>query len=614
MEQVKRQRNSSTEDSNDMKRKQVHSTRQPEASFDINSSTKSISYFEDLSNEIIYEIFEYFDFHYIYENFSNLNQRFVNLIINSNYPIKINISSISKPNFQRYYKDIIIPYRQRIKSLRITNIFATDIILSSQDNISKLTRLETLILTNISSSYLRILQYLINLPKLSSLIIIYHGYTDIDQGEVYHQIFQLPFLKYFNVLWGMAFTDIVSSLPFTINKYSSIEHLVIKNGIQLDTLYVILSYVPQIRRLSISRLLEPEKRQNITFSITLNHLTYISLKLAPFDFHDFELLAKDLFHNLQVLHLYASHEITYLDANRWQNLILSHIPNLIIFDFQYFYFTAFEKDMMSNYENLIKKFTSSFWIERQWFFSTQYSFGHDAKDFLFFSVKPYKRCTFILDGIIEEKLNFDSVHHIEIGSIHAIDKYRNYFPNVTKLSFINYSVPTGNIIDNSLPCIISLDQLTEIVVDLVSIYFMDLVKLLSVAVNLHTVKLYDVSIDEINPTTIQQNVIFQLASKTNVVKNLTLTYECRLEIIELLFALCPRLQHFELHYVITPFLPPLIRFILSKTNNNNRHLSSWSILQETVETEEILKMVIKNDQLLDDYKVEYFDNEIHVWW
>ncbi|CAF4392992.1 unnamed protein product, partial [Adineta steineri] len=157
----------------------------------------------------------------------------------------------------------------------------------------------------------------------------------------------------------------VSSLPFATNKYSLIEQLVLKNHIRLDTLYIILSYVPQIRRLSISYLLAPEKRQDMTFSITLNNLTYMSLKLNYFGFHHFELLAKDLFHNLQVLCLYASAEITYLDANRWQNLILSHIPNLTIFDFEYVYFKWSKKNMMSAYKNLIKNFNCSFWIERQ---------------------------------------------------------------------------------------------------------------------------------------------------------------------------------------------------------------------------------------------------------
>ncbi|CAF1390135.1 unnamed protein product [Adineta steineri] len=602
MEQIKRQRKINTDDSDDMKRKQFHSAHQ------------SISYFEDLSNEIFCEIFEYFDFDYICEIFSNLNQRFVNLILSSNLPIKINISSVSKPNFERYYTDLIVPYRHRIKSLRITNIFAANIILSPQDNISKLTRLETLILTNISSSYLRNLQYLINLPKLSSLTIIYKGYTKFGRAKIYHQIFQLPVLKYSNVLLGVDSTPIRSSLSFATNKYSSIEHLIIKNHIELDTLYVILSYVPQIRRLSISFLLEPKKKRNITFSVTLNNLTYISLKLQSFGFHDFELLAKDLFHNLQVLRLSTSKEITYLDANRWQNLILSHIPNLTIFDFQYIYFADFEDNMISSYENLIKNFTTPFWTERQWFFSIQDSFGYNGDDFLFFSVKPYERATFILGGIIEEKLNFDSVNHIEIYDAPIINKCENYFPNTTKLSFTDGWTPKDNFIDSILPRIISLKQLTEIVVEDVPIYFMDLVKLLSVAVNLHTLKFDYISIDEINPVTIQQDVIFQLVSKTNVVKDLTLKCRSSLEIVELLFALCPRLQNLELHYNFTDLLRSLMRLILSKTSNNNRHLSSLCFIVETNETEENLKMVIKNDKLLDDYMLKCIDKKVYIWW
>ncbi|CAF1320859.1 unnamed protein product [Adineta steineri] len=617
MEQIKQQRKISVEDSDDMKRKQLHTARQLENSFRINSSTKLVSYFEDLSNDIIYEIFEYFDFDYIYETFSNFNQRFVNLILNSNLPIKINISSISKPTFQRYYTDIIIPNRHRIKSLRITNSFAVDIILSPQENISKLTRLETLIFTNISSSYFHNFQYLINLPKLSSLTIVYKGYNKIDQAEIYHQIFQLPVLKYFNVLLGVHSTPIVSSLSFATNKYSSIEHLVIKSKIELDKLYIILSYVPQIRRLSISMLLEPKKRQNITFPITLNNLIYISLELQSFGFHDFELLAKDLFYNLQVLRLYTSKQITYLDANRWQHLILSHIPNLTIFDFQYMYFADYEDNTISSYENLIKNFTTSFWIERQWFFSTQHSLGFDADDLLFFSVKPYKRTTFILGGAIEEKVNFDSVHHIQIcNDASTINKCRNYFPNTTKLSFTHYSAPTGNFIDNSLPYIISLKQLTEIVVEDVPISFMELVKLLSVAVNLHRLEFDSISNNELNPVAIQQNVIFQLVSKTNVVKDLTLVNDdCSLEKAELLFALCPRLQHFELYDNCTPFIISLMKLILSKTNNNNRHLSSLCFfIKKTDETEENLKMAIKHDELLDDYMVGCVDKKLYIWW
>ncbi|CAF3982612.1 unnamed protein product [Rotaria sordida] len=54
--------------------------------------------FEDLANEILYEIFDYLDVYDIYKGFYNLNNRFQNLAINSNVFTKINISTISKSN------------------------------------------------------------------------------------------------------------------------------------------------------------------------------------------------------------------------------------------------------------------------------------------------------------------------------------------------------------------------------------------------------------------------------------------------------------------------------------------------------------------------------------
>ena len=54
---------------------------------------------EDLANEIIYEIFDYLDIYHVYQGFSNLNKRFRNLLEDSNLPIQINISTMTKSNF-----------------------------------------------------------------------------------------------------------------------------------------------------------------------------------------------------------------------------------------------------------------------------------------------------------------------------------------------------------------------------------------------------------------------------------------------------------------------------------------------------------------------------------
>ena len=96
-------------------------------------------------------------------------------------------------------------------------------------------------------------------------------------------------------------------------------------------------------------------------------------------------------HNLRSLCISTNDDsdITYLDADRWQNLILSDMPNLSIFDIQYIYSVQSNKNITSSYETLINKFTSSFWIERQWFFDTQYPYEQYQDNIIFYS-KPYR--------------------------------------------------------------------------------------------------------------------------------------------------------------------------------------------------------------------------------
>jgi hypothetical protein len=183
----------------------------------------------------------------------------------------------------------------------------------------------------------------------------------------------------------------VSSLSFATSKYSPIEYLAINNNVYIDVLNFILSYVPQLRRLKIPVLFEPvlQRRWN-SFLIELKYLTHISFTLGVIIIDNLELLVKELFHNLQVLRINTSYDITHLDADLWQHLILSYMPNLKIFDFQYYRSVGSAKRQpTSTYETRINKFNSSFWIERQWFFAIQYP-SERYRNVTFYSTKPYR--------------------------------------------------------------------------------------------------------------------------------------------------------------------------------------------------------------------------------
>ncbi|CAF4068996.1 unnamed protein product [Rotaria sordida] len=357
--------------------------------------TKQQSKRIDLSNELIYEIFGFLDFHHTFQAFYDLNQRFRNLFLHTNLLIKINISSISKSKFESYVKHIIKPHINRINSLRLSNPFTADMCLLLFPLMTNLIRLQALTLIDIEAKYIEeILNYLSSLPILSSLIII-----SIDSiknpNDIYYKIFRLSALKYCQI--SIEMKQHSRSLSTATDKFSSIEHLIINNDISIDQLDSLLSYVPQLRRLSIGHLEESTYNRTQKNSINLTYLTSVSIELDYVSFKDFEVLVANYFHQVQILRIRVfciifsvNHNQTeYLNADGWQRLISTCLPNLCVFDFQHTYRILSSNDQRQAFETLINKFNSSFWIQHQWFFDFQY---HDitwSNAAIFYSINPY---------------------------------------------------------------------------------------------------------------------------------------------------------------------------------------------------------------------------------
>ncbi|CAF2832868.1 unnamed protein product [Rotaria sp. Silwood2] len=350
------------------------------------SSRKSYTHFEDISNEIIYEIFVFLDVYHMYTAFFNLNIRFQSILTESNLPIKINLSLMSRSTFEHQYKHIIMLNIHRICSLRLSNLFTIDMIFSPIRIVSKMTRLQTLHINNIQFKYVeKLLKYLPSLPCLSSLIIIVVDCVE-NKNKLYRQIFRLPVLKYCKV----TMTKLVESelLSIAINKYSSIEHLVINNGCHLHELISLLSYVPQLRRLSLRNLYGTFIEQTELNSIVFNYLTHISINKTNMIFDELELLIRNHFPQIQSLYFSRNFDDEFLNANRWERLISSYMSQLRIFDFH----CTISTFNQQNFQHLLNRFNSLFWIERQWFFAHHiHSTSSDNCNYVtIFSTNPYR--------------------------------------------------------------------------------------------------------------------------------------------------------------------------------------------------------------------------------
>jgi hypothetical protein len=350
----------------------------------------SITQLEHLSNEILYEIFEYLDICFIYNIFSNLNIRFEYLLKYSSIPIKLNLSWTSKLTFKHYYEHIIVPNLSRIISLHIPNPLVIKSFLSSFSIDTLFTRLESLNFgrTN-SNDIISLLNNLKLLPRLFSLSININD-PSYSINNIYQLITTLPVLKYCKI--SSENGEPIFSLPIhprqNKEKESSIEHLIINGICQLYQLDAILSYTPRLTHLSCHSLqIDNNKMPEPTIMINLRKL-YIDLGSIPFNL--FKLFLCKVSSQLEILRISANYQKSYLDANEWQQLISYHLPNLRIFDIQFKSELCNNHDKSIEYDKLIEKFNSKFWFERNWFFTYQNCRGTYGLFKIFYSVNPYR--------------------------------------------------------------------------------------------------------------------------------------------------------------------------------------------------------------------------------
>jgi hypothetical protein len=87
---------------------------------------------------------------------------------------------------------------------------------------------------------------------------------------------------------------------------------------------------------------------------------------------------------------YPISDMEYVNANRWQQLISTHMSNLRIFDFQHKDRSWVRGIDRQAYEDEIGKFNSPFWIQHQWFFEYQYYKTQHFENIIVYSINPYR--------------------------------------------------------------------------------------------------------------------------------------------------------------------------------------------------------------------------------
>ncbi|CAF1233138.1 unnamed protein product [Adineta steineri] len=225
----------------------------------------------------------------------------------------------------------------------------------------------------------------------------------------------------------------------------------------------------------------------------------------------------------------------YINAQRWEDLIATHMPHLRIFDIQH------KTSLFGNIINgetcqdLMNRFATLFWTKRKWFFTHQLYYLDSSNYGVFYSIQPY------------------SANEITFGKNLWI--FRDLIMNIS----------------NSM---ISLSQITKITINSEFICFSNIIKMLCSIPNCKELMLTSLSLERIDSSSLQCTEDFQSLSHTNNITNITIK-SCDFKRVQLLVNLFPRLQHLHINELQQEF-QSIIKYLLN-TNENTRYLHSLFI-------------------------------------
>ncbi|CAF2842113.1 unnamed protein product [Rotaria sp. Silwood2] len=580
---------------------------------------KIVSCFEDLSNELFYEIFDYFDGCELYKAFLNLNNRFQALLTCSSLRLKIELRFHPEPILHYYSTSIIAPNKHRIISLTLVNYHHYNSYLTRFCIDSTFNQLESLVLGNIKSNELiPVITNLISLPRLFSLTVYY--YDDLKQiSNIYQTIFNLPMLNYYK----LSCSSPQSFIPLSIaskEKFSGIKYLVIDHCCSVDELIAILSYTPQLHRLTCEEVNESKKNIIEDGLNMIISLTCISIARCNAEFDELETFLTKVSPQLEVLRINSFNDVTYLDANLWEQIISQHLLQLNVFDFKYEEPIDEELEGTICHERL-NEFNSLFWIKRKWFFRISIDTNSQNDNVIVYSIFPYRksRSLFQIDKENDESFIIEIGYNITQDSIisnqqESIDSSM-IFSETNELTVIDLCNTEYNecFFDMIRP-ILTVVQITCLNITLSNIFIGTLIGLIKCLPNLDSLVISSLTMIQPRCLSVEEARTFRLLSNNNKITKVNLKQMNDLEQVQFLVDLCCHMKYFEVDCTNGVDPEKVLRFILMK---NTKYMPNLCLLcLQTSETSmdivDKLSNIIDFEQLCQNYRIKQIDNRIYL--
>ena len=612
------------------------------------------SRFEELPNEVIYEIFDYLSLCQAWESFSPLNKRFDDLFADLPLNLKLDFSSLSKRHFPACCSRLFEPNIARLLSLRLSNPLTIDLFLSIYSFDEHFIRLESLFFNQLDSQQLpRIVKELSFLPRLSSLTIQNHLEL-LDASTFYRVIFRLPKLSWC-LLSPQGVSRRLSMFP-AVDQFSSLEYLRVNRHFTLNELLLFLSYLPRLHHLSILSLSE-----SVYSTSVVPRLTHFAVKFCRLSFGLLKEFSSKFFRHLESFRLSTRADDHYLMAERWEELLRREMPSLRCFDFQHFW-EPMDNDLVEQqtYHSLIERFNSKFWTDRQWFFAHQHFLRRAIRDSVFYSTNPYRSARkrssrekrsvaflfFSRRNLYElhERAHSDCCPRTDRGGNFArrvnIDDYRAAtnsplrFPLARELCLWGKGARGNFSFLSDLSQMFPFPKLTHLSIQCPDFGLVQLLDLLNHLPQLEVLTLYS----NTSYLSERQTPPVDGSLKNSRIRQVIIRGRSTVGQVELLLNLCPQLQSFELN-IDEERLESIVRCLLigSKTpevdswhrkflsrfqtkkpteieTSLNPSLSSLCFFNGTPAMEQRLQRFLHREKLLEDYSLGIFASSLYLWW
>ncbi|CAF1502734.1 unnamed protein product [Rotaria sordida] len=551
-----------------------------------NNFARTITFIENLSNEIFYEIFDYLDGYEIYNTFSNLNHHFQQLLDSPSLILKIKLdNSTYNESSMNNYQQYLLRNKHKIFSIEFELSFEKNNHLSWFTFDLSLSRLESIYIgSNQSDILISLLINLADLPRLLSLTIRPLNILEY-LNDIYRLIFALPVLKSF-----IFFLDryVTISLPMAINQQlSTIEHLVTYQYCSVNELFIILSYIPQIRCLKIGNNLDIDTSIQTILPITLSNLVDISITMDDAKFDEFELFIRKIHAKLKILRVtIQSEHIDFLNAHQWEQLIFKSLPQLEEFYFRYI--ESFAEEY--KYPGVSDQFITSFWIERQWTFEIK--IDNESIDYI---VRPYRKrwYEYTQDNILNSSVEYAKSTRLTIEYINDID-----FDEVLQMDMTR---------------ILTVAQIYSLDIPVENVYVDVLIEIVRLLPELTTLKIHSLSLHK----PIMLNFIQLSMNYTSKVRKVYLLTMNEIEEFSILLNLCPFMKYFKVDYTKQMDFKFLLQCILKKIKHDyNEYLRLLCFRVPTADDEMIQKLnrMIDLEKLLWNYKIKRVAENLYIEW